>query len=80
MTDPAKTIAYIRTRKGGERPKPSGSFTDVKFSELCLCIGFESAVGFAKYTEIWNSKAPIVLTYKAYMDYENNSRNAAINE
>lgn len=74
MTTEQKIVNYLRNHKGGELPRPSCSFTDVKFTYLVKCIGFESAVSFAKYTDTWNSKAPIVLTFKAFLDYENSSR------
>ena len=79
MTEAQRIIHYLRRHQGGEIPRPSCSFTEVKFTTLVKAIGFESAVSFAKYTDTWNSKAPIVLTYKAFLDYENNSRPSAIN-
>lgn len=74
MTEAQRIIHYLRHHKGGELPRPSCSFTDVKFTQLVKCIGFESAVSMVKYTDKWNSKAYLVTTYKAFLDYENSSR------
>lgn len=74
---PAQLIAYVRTRKGGQRKRDGRSFTEWKFSELCQCIGYDAAVSFAKYTEKWNPTAPLIESYKQFLDYENSARNPA---
>ncbi len=70
MTEAQRIITYLRNHKGGAIPKPSGSFTDVKFSDLVKAIGFREAESLAKYTAGWNKNATIVLTYNAFLEYE----------
>jgi hypothetical protein len=78
-SSPAQIVQWLRNHKGGAIPKPSGSFADAKFSELVKAIGFREAESLAKYTAGWNDKAPIVLTYKAILNYENSNRPTKIN-
>ncbi len=77
MTDAQRICIYLRNHQGGAIPKPSGSFTDVKFSDMVKAIGFREAESLAKYTAGWNKNATIVLTYKAFLEYESQTKSGS---
>jgi hypothetical protein len=72
-----EAITYIRSRKGGQRPRDSRSFTFWRFGELCECLGFEEAERFAKFVERTGLKGALLDTYKTFKEHEDSIRNQA---